>query len=125
MAAPERVLTRPPRASKQGLAHSSLCRLLTVRELADLLQVPPKTIYTWRYKRTGPPAVAVGKYLRFRPEDVAAWLEARAEPPRAEASRVVARGGGNPNLKPARPRLRDSSTPADAWRTHSGSSSSS
>ena len=58
---------------------ASVSRLLTVQELADLLQVPLKTIYTWRYKGTGPPAVPVGKYLRFRPEDVAAWLDARAD----------------------------------------------
>ena len=30
---------------------SHLSRLLTVQELADLLQIPAKTIYTWRYKR--------------------------------------------------------------------------
>lgn len=59
-------------------------RLLTVQELADLLQVPLKTIYTWRYKGIGPPAVPVGKYLRFRPKDVAAWLDARADPGRSD-----------------------------------------
>jgi excisionase family DNA binding protein len=56
---------------------------MTVQELADLLQVPPKTIYTWRYKRIGPPAVPMGKYLRFRAEDVVAWLEQRADTPRS------------------------------------------
>ena len=61
---------------------SHLSRLLTVQELADLLQIPVKTIYTWRYKRIGPPAVPMGKYLRFRAEDVAAWLDARADAPR-------------------------------------------
>jgi predicted DNA-binding transcriptional regulator AlpA len=45
---------------------SHLSRLLTVQELADLLQIPAKTIYTWRYRRIGPPAVPMGKYLRFR-----------------------------------------------------------
>jgi excisionase family DNA binding protein len=56
--------------------------MLTVQELADLLQIPTKTIYTWRYKGIGPPAVPMGKYLRFRAEDVAAWLDARADVPR-------------------------------------------
>ena len=60
---------------------SHLSRLLTVQELADLLQIPAKTIYTWRYKRNGPPAVPMGKYLRFRAEDVAAWLDERADVP--------------------------------------------
>ena len=59
----------------------SLARLLTVQELADLLQIPTKTIYTWRYKGIGPPAVPMGKYLRFRADDIAAWLDTRADPP--------------------------------------------
>ena len=65
--------------STANAAHRPLSRLLTVQELADLLQVPTKTIYTWRYKRVGPPAVSIGRYVRFRAEDVAAWLETRAD----------------------------------------------
>jgi excisionase family DNA binding protein len=68
-------------ASRQSSAPSPLTRLLTVQELAHLLQVPPKTIYTWRYKGIGPPAIPIGRYLRFRIEDVVAWLEAREESP--------------------------------------------
>ncbi len=59
-------------------AQATLSRLLTVQQLADLLQVPPKTIYAWRYKGVGPRAVPVGRYLRFRVEDVTAWLETLA-----------------------------------------------
>jgi excisionase family DNA binding protein len=80
---------------------SHLSRLLTVQELADLLQIPAKTIYTWRYKRIGPPAVPMGKYLRFRVEDVAAWLEEHADVPQRGGakkrsqlgSRVAGEGG--------------------------------
>ena len=73
-----RASTTPvPKATRGALS-----RLLTVQELADLLQVPLKTIYTWRYKRIGPPAVPMGKYLRFRAEDVAAWLDSHADAPR-------------------------------------------
>jgi predicted DNA-binding transcriptional regulator AlpA len=60
-----------------------------VQELADLLQIPAKTIYTWRYKRIGPPAVPMGKYLRFRAEDVAAWLGARGRAPRGRSRKKV------------------------------------
>lgn len=60
------------------VAEPALSRLLTVRELAELLQVPTKTIYTWRYKGEGPRAVSVGRHLRFRAEDVASWLDLRA-----------------------------------------------
>jgi excisionase family DNA binding protein len=56
-------------------------RLLTVQELAELLQVPPKTVYSWRYKGVGPHGVIVGRHLRYRPQDVDAWIEARMGPP--------------------------------------------
>jgi excisionase family DNA binding protein len=82
-------------------SRSHLSRLLTVQELADLLQIPAKTIYTWRYKRIGPPAVPMGKYLRFRVEDVAAWLEEHADVPgrgraqeRSQLGSRLAGGGG-------------------------------
>lgn len=68
-------------------AGSRLSRLLTVQELSDLLQIPTKTIYTWRYKGIGPPAVPIGKYLRFRAEDVAALLDSRADVHRSGPAR--------------------------------------
>jgi excisionase family DNA binding protein len=55
-------------------------RLLTVQELAEILQVPVKTIYTWRYRGEGPPGVVVGRHLRFRADDVVAWLDDRTSP---------------------------------------------
>jgi excisionase family DNA binding protein len=55
-------------------------RLLTPDELAEFLNVSPRTIETWRYQRKGPRAVRVGGLLRFRESDVEAWLEANADP---------------------------------------------
>ena len=52
-------------------------RLLSVLEVADLLQVPVKTIYDWRYRGEGPRPMRLGKYLRFDPADVAVWIDAR------------------------------------------------
>lgn len=48
--------------------------LWSIDELAEYLGVPARTIYAWRYKRLGPPALRLGKHLRFRREDVEAWL---------------------------------------------------
>ncbi|MBI4461742.1 MAG: helix-turn-helix domain-containing protein [Acidobacteria bacterium] len=51
--------------------------LLTVREVAELLQVP----VSWVYERTRRrsldriPSFRLGKYWRFREADVLAWLE--------------------------------------------------
>ena len=50
-------------------------RLLSTDEVARWLVVPVTTLYTWRYKGTGPKAYRVGKHLRYRLADVIAWLE--------------------------------------------------
>ncbi len=53
--------------------------LLSVEELAALLKVPKSWVYS-KTRETGPgaiPRLQVGKYLRFRLEDVLAWLENR------------------------------------------------
>ncbi len=54
-------------------------RLLSTDEVARLLVVPVTTLYTWRYKGTGPKAFKVGKHLRYRLSDVMEWLETVAE----------------------------------------------
>lgn len=53
-------------------------RLLSTDEVARLLVVPVTTLYTWRYKGTGPKAYKVGKHLRYRLGDVLEWLEDNA-----------------------------------------------
>ena len=52
-------------------------RLLSVQEVAELLQVPVSTIYQWQYRGRGPKPMRVGRYLRFDPRDVVRWLEGR------------------------------------------------
>ncbi len=48
--------------------------LLTIKELASLLKVPKSTIYGWRHQRRTPPAIKVGRHVRFRLSDVQEWL---------------------------------------------------
>ena len=52
-------------------------RLLSVQEVADLLQVPVGTLYRWRFRREGPATMRIGRYLRYDPVDVARWIETR------------------------------------------------
>jgi predicted DNA-binding transcriptional regulator AlpA len=52
--------------------------LATLAEVAAFLQVPPKTLHRWRSVGEGPPALKVGRHLRYRWGDVEAWLETRA-----------------------------------------------
>jgi excisionase family DNA binding protein len=53
--------------------------LLTIEEVAAVLRVPVDTLYYWRSTGYGPQALKVGKYLRWRPVDVEAWIEAQRE----------------------------------------------
>ena len=53
--------------------------LLTVDEAADVLRVKKSTVYTWAYRKQIP-SQKVGKALRFRREDLEAWLKAQARP---------------------------------------------
>jgi excisionase family DNA binding protein len=65
----------------QNVLTSSLdisSRLLSTEEVARMLVVPVTTLYTWRYKGTGPKAYRVGKHLRYRLSNVMAWLEDQA-----------------------------------------------
>ena len=55
-------------------------KIMTVRQVADLLQVPPSSIYEKTRARRGAvpplPCRRVGKYLRFFDTEVMAWLVA-------------------------------------------------
>jgi excisionase family DNA binding protein len=52
-------------------------QLLSVQEVARLLQVPVGTIYQWRHRGEGPKPIRIGRHLRFDPGDVTTWVEAR------------------------------------------------
>jgi len=49
-------------------------KLMTIADVADHLGVPVNTLYQWRSKGYGPAGRRVGKYVRYRPEDVDAWV---------------------------------------------------
>ena len=46
-------------------------------ELASALAHPVCTLRTWRCRRKGPPAVAVGRTIRYRIGALRAWLLAK------------------------------------------------
>ena len=57
--------------------------LITTDDLAERCGVPVATIYAWNHKGTGPRRIRIGKHVRYRPEDVEAWLERQADQPSA------------------------------------------
>lgn len=42
---------------------------------ARLGGIPARTLSQWRYLGRGPRYLKVGKYVRYRPEDIEAWLK--------------------------------------------------
>jgi excisionase family DNA binding protein len=57
--------------------------LMTASDVAQCLQVKPRTIYEWA-ERGMIPCVKLGRLIRFRPEDVGGMIESRLI--RAEAT---------------------------------------
>lgn len=47
--------------------------LLTPHTLAERYGLPVATVYRWRTSGTGPRGFRVGKFVRYRLEDVEAW----------------------------------------------------
>ena len=58
-------------------------RLVTLSEVADYLHVPAASLYRQRYVGAMPGALGfrVGRHVRFRRADVAAWIDAQMTDP--------------------------------------------
>ena len=54
-----------------------MVRWQTPEEVSELIQIPVATLARWRYMRTGPPSVRIGKHVRYDPDDVERWLDER------------------------------------------------
>ncbi|MEV6311477.1 helix-turn-helix domain-containing protein [Streptomyces sp. NPDC051840] len=55
-------------------------RYLTPDDLIEMFGLPSvETLYTWRKTGVGPPAIRIGKYLRYDPAAVRTWVESNTE----------------------------------------------
>jgi excisionase family DNA binding protein len=74
----------PMRAATVGENHTQN-RLLTIREVADLLQVPVSWVYARTRKRSFEkiPGYRLGKYWRFSEAEVLVWLQSQKRGGRA------------------------------------------
>ena len=61
-------------AADRGL-HGPEASLMSPAEVAMFLGVPLRTVYRWRSQRGGPRGYRVGRHVRYRIEDVEAWLD--------------------------------------------------
>lgn len=48
--------------------------LLTTQEVADVFGVKVGTVENWRYKETGPPAVKLGRQIRYEGQTIRDWI---------------------------------------------------
>ena len=51
--------------------------LLTEAEVAEMLRVSQRTVRRWRNEGTGPPALRIGRRIRYRRSAVETWLDRR------------------------------------------------
>jgi predicted DNA-binding transcriptional regulator AlpA len=56
---------------------TTLESLLDENEVARTLHVSLATIRRWRLLRIGPPFLKIGASVRYRPDDISAWLASR------------------------------------------------
>lgn len=63
------------------MSTQSTCELMTVQQVAELLQVPVSWVYGRLRKRSFEklPGYRLGKYWRFNKEEVLAWLAQQRE----------------------------------------------
>jgi predicted DNA-binding transcriptional regulator AlpA len=60
-----------------GIAANTKGHFLNEREVAGILAVSVASIRRWRLLNQGPKFLKIGASVRYRPEDVDAWLDSR------------------------------------------------
>lgn len=60
----------------EATATVELVALVEPHEVSQYLGVPLGTLANWRYQRRGPAFVRYGRLVRYRAEDITAWLQA-------------------------------------------------
>ena len=75
--------------------------LATTDQVAEYLQISPRTLDRWAYEGTGPDYVLAGQQRRYRWEDVESWLR-RPQPASSRHSSAVTGKRSDPGLRPGR-----------------------
>ena len=69
---------RDAELGRHKLESQRILTMVSPSELAALLDVPVTTLYRWRSQHEGPTGIRIGRHVRYRLEDVQAWLDAKA-----------------------------------------------
>lgn len=62
-------------------------KLLTPREAAEVLRLKVSTLHAQRRRRAGPPWVKLGRTIRYRPEDLDAFIAGATGRPRTPGAK--------------------------------------
>lgn len=57
---------------------NDLPELITREQLSEYTGIAVNTLAQWAVNKTGPKVIKLGRAVRYRRDDVAAWLEAAA-----------------------------------------------
>jgi excisionase family DNA binding protein len=63
--------------TERTIMAAPLTRLWTVQDVSTYLGIPVMTLYHWRRSGYGPKGKRIGRHLRYRAEDVRAWVDAQ------------------------------------------------
>ena len=58
-------------------ANNTLGALLRERDVARITGLSVASVRRWRLLRQGPKYLKIGAAVRYKPEDISAWLESR------------------------------------------------
>ena len=67
-------------------SRASALAWLTPEDVAEELQIPFRTLYSWRSRRIGPEAIRIGRHLRYSRREVDRWLDEQMKLQQSEAS---------------------------------------
>jgi len=60
-----------------GAVHNAIETLLNEHDVARITGLSVASVRRWRLLREGPKYLKIGAAVRYRPDDISAWLESR------------------------------------------------
>jgi predicted DNA-binding transcriptional regulator AlpA len=60
-----------------GTLHNAIETLLNEHDVARITVLSVASVRRWRLLRQGPKYLKIGAAVRYKPEDISAWLESR------------------------------------------------
>ena len=66
-------------SERESVARTHLANLLNERDVARITGLSIASVRRWRLFKQGPKFLKIGSAVRYRPEDLRAWIEMRPE----------------------------------------------